>query len=143
LRKLGHQPRIMAAVFVEPYRQGGKNDANDAAAICGAMSRPKKMRFLAVKPVEQQAVLAAHRLRQGLVEERTALASRVRGLLAEGLGITAPKLDFALDLDGYTKWQLCKSDGTACMSPDLLTKNTDDEISKSVDHRRLTGEARG
>ena len=36
LRKLGHDPRIMAAEFVEPYRQGGKNDANDAAAICEA-----------------------------------------------------------------------------------------------------------
>lgn len=28
-------------------------------------------------------MLAVHRLRQGLVEERTALANRVRGLLAE------------------------------------------------------------
>ena len=33
--------------------------------------------------VEQQAVLAVHRLRQGLVEERTALANRLRGLLTE------------------------------------------------------------
>jgi transposase len=41
LRKLGHEPRIMAAEFVEPYRQGGKNDTNDAAAICEAVSRPK------------------------------------------------------------------------------------------------------
>ena len=73
LRKLGHEPRIMAAEFVEPYRQGGKNDTNDAAAICEAVSRPK-MRFVALKSVEQQAVLAVHRLRQGLVEERTALA---------------------------------------------------------------------
>jgi len=82
LRKLGHDPRIMAAEFVAPYRQGGKNDANDAAAICEAVSRPK-MRFVAVKSVEQQAVLAVHRLRQGLVEERTALANRLRGLLTE------------------------------------------------------------
>jgi transposase len=82
LRKLGHDPRIMAGEFVEPYRQGGKNDANDAAAICEAVSRPK-MRFVAIKSVEQQAVLAVHRLRQGLVEERTALANRVRGLLTE------------------------------------------------------------
>jgi len=82
LRQLGHDPRIMAAEFVEPYRQGGKNDANDAAAICEAVSRPK-MHFVAVKSVEQQAVLAVHRLRQGLVEERTALANRVRGLLTE------------------------------------------------------------
>jgi transposase len=91
LRKLGHEPRIMAAEFVEPYRRGGKNDTNDAAAICEAVARPQ-MRFVAIKSVEQQAVLAIHRLRQGLVEERTALANRVRGLLAEygvvvGMGI--------------------------------------------------------
>lgn len=82
LRKLGHDPRIMAAEFVEPYRQGGKNDANDAAAICEAVARPK-MRLVPIKSVEQQAVLAVHRLRQGLVEERTALINRVRGLLTE------------------------------------------------------------
>jgi transposase len=82
LRKLGHEPRIMAAEFVEPYRRGGKNDTNDAAGICEAVSRPQ-MRFVPIKSVEQQAVLAVHRLRQGLVEERTALANRLRGLLAE------------------------------------------------------------
>ena len=82
LRQLGHDPRLMAAEFVEPYRQGGKNDANDAAAICEAVGRPK-MRFVPVKSSEQQAVLAVHRLRQGLVEERTALANRLRGLLTE------------------------------------------------------------
>jgi len=82
LRKLGHDPRIMAAEFVEPYRRGGKNDANDAAAICEAVSRPQ-MHFVALKSMDQQAVLAVHRLRQGLVEERTALANRLRGLLTE------------------------------------------------------------
>jgi transposase len=82
LRQLGHEPRIMAAEFVAPYRQGGKNDANDAAAICEAVGRPQ-MRFVPIKSVEQQAVLAVHRLRQGLVEERTALANRLRGLLTE------------------------------------------------------------
>src|SRR6266705_4816848 len=82
LRKLGHEPRIMAAEFVEPYRRGGKNDTNDAAAIGEAVARPQ-MRFVPIKSVEQQAVLAVHRLRQGLVEERTALANRVRGLLTE------------------------------------------------------------
>jgi transposase len=41
------------------------------------------MRFVALKSVDQQAVLAVHRLRQGLVEERTALANRLRGLLTE------------------------------------------------------------
>jgi len=100
LRKLGHNPRIMAAEFVEPYRQGGKNDNNDAAAICEAVGRPK-MRFVPIKSVEQQAVLAVHRLRQGLVEERTALINRLRGLLTEyGLviGMGADRLRKALPL---------------------------------------------
>jgi transposase len=41
------------------------------------------MRFMPIKSAKQQAVLAVHRLRQGLVEERTALSNRLRGLLAE------------------------------------------------------------
>ncbi len=32
--KLGHEVRIMAPQFVAPYRKSGKNDLNDAEAIC-------------------------------------------------------------------------------------------------------------
>ena len=60
----------------------GKNDANDAAAICEAASRPS-MRFVPMKTAEQQALLAVHRLREGFKEERTACVNRIRGLLAE------------------------------------------------------------
>jgi transposase len=79
---LGHGVRIMAARFVTPYRRNGKNDGNDAEAICEAMQRPS-MRFVPLKSAEQQAVLTVHRVRQGFVEERTAVINRVRGLLAE------------------------------------------------------------
>ncbi len=79
---LGHTVRLMAPKFVAPYRRGGKNDGNDAEAICEAVSRPS-MRFVPVKSAEQQAVLALHRVRQGFVEERTATLNRIRGLLAE------------------------------------------------------------
>jgi transposase len=41
------------------------------------------MRFVPIKSLEQQSVLALHRVRQGFVEERTATINRVRGLLAE------------------------------------------------------------
>jgi transposase len=78
----GHTVRLMAPKFVAPYRRGGKNDGNDAEAICEAVSRPS-MRFVPVKSAEQQAVLALHRVRQGFVEERTATLNRIRGLLAE------------------------------------------------------------
>lgn len=82
LKALGHEVRLMAPQFVHPYRKGGKNDGNDAEAICEALSRPN-MRFVAVKSVEQQAVLTLHRARELLVRERTALVNQVRGLLAE------------------------------------------------------------
>jgi transposase len=41
------------------------------------------MRFVPVKTAEQQGLLALHRLREGYKEERTALISRIRGLLLE------------------------------------------------------------
>jgi transposase len=85
LIKLGHDARLIAAQFVAPYRlsgKSGKNDANDAAAICEAVSRPA-MRFVPVKSEEAQAILTVHRARTLQVAERTALANQIRGLLGE------------------------------------------------------------
>jgi transposase len=82
LTALGHSARIIAPEFVRPFRLSGKNDANDAAAICAAVRQPQ-LRFVAVKSAEQQARLVVHRLRQGWQEERTAGINRLRGLLAE------------------------------------------------------------
>jgi transposase len=80
--RYGHTVRLMAPKFVAPYRKSGKNDGNDAEAICEAVSRPS-MRFVPVKTLEQQALLTLHRVRQGYVSERTATINRVRGLLSE------------------------------------------------------------
>ena len=85
LTSLGLDARIIAAQLVSPYRKqgaSGKNDANDAAAICEAASRPQ-MHFVPVKSIEQQSMLCVHRLREGLKADRTACINRVRGLLAE------------------------------------------------------------
>ncbi len=79
----------MAPRFVAPYRKNGKNDGNDAEAICEAVSRPQ-MRFIPIKTPEQQAVLCLHRVRQGFIEERTATINRLRGLLAE-FGFVLPQ----------------------------------------------------
>jgi transposase len=88
----GHTVRIMAAQFVAPYRRKGKNDRNDAEAICEAVQRPS-MRFVPIKSAEQQAVLSLHRVRQGFVEERTATINRIRGLLGEFGVILANRAD--------------------------------------------------
>ena len=82
LSRLGHDVRLMAAQFVAPYRKSGKNDANDAEAICEAVGRPN-MRFVPVKSEEAQAVLTLHRARDLLVSERVALSNQIRGLLGE------------------------------------------------------------
>jgi transposase len=82
LQAMGHDVRLMAPQFVKPYVKSNKNDAADAEAICEAVARPN-MRFVPVKNVEQQAVLALHRVRQGFVIARTAQANQIRGLLAE------------------------------------------------------------
>jgi transposase len=74
--------RLIAGQFVAPYRKSGKNDRNDAEAICEAVGRPN-MRFVPVKSIEQQAILAVHRARELAVAERTALVNQIRGLLGE------------------------------------------------------------
>ena len=82
LTKLGHTVKLMSPQYVAPYRRGGKNDANDAEAICEAVARPN-MRFVAVKSESQQAVLVMHRMRDQLVHERTALMNQIRSYLHE------------------------------------------------------------
>jgi transposase len=89
LQARGFQVRLIAPRFVKPYVKSNKNDANDAEAICEAMSRPS-MRFVAIKTIEQQDIQATHRIRAGLIEQRTAKANQIRGLVAE-YGLVAPK----------------------------------------------------
>jgi len=89
LQAHGFKVRMIAPQFVKPYVKSNKNDANDAEAICEAMSRPH-MRFVAVKTVEQQDIQAVHRVRAELTKQRTAKANQIRGLVAE-YGLVAPK----------------------------------------------------
>lgn len=85
LCEIGHDARIIDPRFVAPYRrqgQSGKNDTNDAEAICEAAGRPR-MRFVPVKSMDQQALIVVHRLRASFVTEHTRLINQLRGLLAE------------------------------------------------------------
>lgn len=91
LLAMGLDARIVSAHLAAPYRAegaSGKNDANDAAAICEAAGRPH-MRFIPVKSVEQQSMLCVHRLREGVKADRTACINRIRGLLLE-FGVAVP-----------------------------------------------------
>jgi transposase len=83
----GHEVKLMPPAYVKPYVKRNKNDGRDAEAICEAMSRPT-MRFVAVKSVEQQAMLSVHTTRALLVKQRTMVANALRAQLSE-LGIVA------------------------------------------------------
>jgi transposase len=87
--KLEHRVKLIPLAYVKPFLWRGKNDANDARAICEAASRPD-MRFVPVKSEEQQAALLLHTTRQLMIERRTALVNSLRAQLAE-FGIIAPK----------------------------------------------------
>lgn len=81
-REYGHEVKLMSPQYVKPYVKTNKNDANDAAGICEAVSRPS-MKFVPIKSIEQQDIQCLHRIRSGLIQERTALVNQLRGLLAE------------------------------------------------------------
>jgi transposase len=87
LAKLGHEVRLMPPQHVKPYVKTNKHDAADAEACCEAVRRPG-MRFVPVKSEDQQAPLMLHRVREQLLEQRTATINAPRAHLAE-FGIVA------------------------------------------------------
>ena len=89
LHALGHTVRLMPPSYVKAYLKRSKNDANDAAAICEAVTRPS-MRFVPMKSEQQQSGLMLHRSRQLLVRQRTMLSNAIRGHMAE-LGVISAK----------------------------------------------------
>jgi len=86
LRRLGHEPRIIPAIYVKPFVKGQKNDYNDAEAIAEAALRPN-LRLVSEKTQAQLDLQALHRVRSRLVSRRTATINQIRSFLVEQ-GIT-------------------------------------------------------
>ena len=89
LNNMGHQVHLIPAQHVKPFVRGNKNDHNDALAIAEAANRPN-IRFVPVKSIEQQEVMAAHRIRSRLIHNRTQVVNQARGLLSD-FGIVFPQ----------------------------------------------------
>ena len=92
LRALGHEPRIIPAIYVKPFVKGQKNDYNDAEAIAEAALRPN-LRFVQEKSQDQLDLQACHRVRSRLVARRTATINQIRAFLIEqGIAVrTGPR----------------------------------------------------
>src|ERR1700748_1747456 len=82
LRQLGHQPRIIPAIYVKPFVKGQKNGYNDAEAIAEAALRPN-LRVVREKTQDQLDLQALHRVRSRLVSRRTATINQIRAFLIE------------------------------------------------------------
>jgi transposase len=82
LRQLGHEPRIIPAIYVKPFVKGQKNDYNDAEAIAEAALRPN-LRVVREKTQDQLDLQALHRVRSRLVSRRTATINQIRAFLIE------------------------------------------------------------
>lgn len=112
LQALGHEVRLIPAQHVKAYVRGQKNDYNDARAIAEALGRPG-MRFVPPKSQAQQDIQALHRLRSGVVDDRTALCNQLRGLLAE-YGIVVPKAWGACAVASRSCSRMARMGSTPC-----------------------------
>ena len=69
LTGLGHDVKLLAPEAVRPFvKNGKKNDAADAAAICAAASQPE-MKFVAAKSLEQHPGAAFSPIPAGQAED--------------------------------------------------------------------------
>jgi transposase len=82
LRAQGHDVKLIPAQFVKPFVKSNKNDFIDAEAIAEAVDR-QNMRFVPIKTDDQLDLQALHRVRDRLMERRTALINQIRAFLLE------------------------------------------------------------
>jgi transposase len=86
---LGHQVRMVTPQRVRAFREGQKNDENDANAIAQAVMHPQT-RLVAPKSLEQQEISSLHAMRNLQIRQRTQTINHIRGTLNE-YGITCKK----------------------------------------------------
>ena len=89
LTGMGHRVRLIPPQYVKPFVKRGKNDRNDAEAICEAAGRPG-MTTVPIRPAERQAEAMIVSVRDLLVRQRTQLINALRGHAAE-FGVIAAK----------------------------------------------------
>jgi transposase len=89
LEAMGHSVLLLHPGDVARYRDGNKTDRADAKALLEA-ARNEDIDRVPLKSVDQQALGAMHRLREGYLRTRTARINALRGHLRE-FGIVIPE----------------------------------------------------
>ena len=89
-RAHGHHVTLLPPAYVRPYVRRNKTDRTDAEALLEAV-RSGQLPTVPVKSVEQQALVALHRVRAQWMGTRTARINALHGLLGE-YGLVLPSL---------------------------------------------------
>lgn len=82
LQALGHRVLLIPAQHVKAFCRVHKSDGHDALAIAEAAQRPN-IHFVPVKALEQQDLQLLGRIRERLIQQRTATINQSRGLARE------------------------------------------------------------
>lgn len=82
LLALGHEVRLVPPQHAKAFRRVHKSDAHDTISIAEAAQRPN-IHFVPVKTIAQQDLQSLGRIRERLVEQRTAIINQARGLARE------------------------------------------------------------
>lgn len=82
LREMEHEPVLLPARYVRPYVSRNKTDKADARGLLEA-SRNQEIHPVPIKTPTQQVLASHHRIRQSLVQRRTAVLNEIRGCLQE------------------------------------------------------------
>lgn len=82
LSELGHEVRMITPQRAKAFREGQKNDKNDAAAITQAVMNPHT-RLVAPKSLDQQEMSSLHAMRNLHIKQRTQMINHMRGTLNE------------------------------------------------------------
>ncbi len=79
INALGHDVKLIAGQHVSRRVVGNKNDYRDAKVICELRSQPQTL-DVPINTEAQQDVQMLHRVRQRLMENRTALLLQIPGV---------------------------------------------------------------
>lgn len=115
----GHTIRLMSPEYVQPYVKAQKTDDRDAEAIAEAATRPT-MRFVSLKSDDQLDLQILHRVRERLVNARTALINQLRAVLLErGIILPNGRINLMRRLDDLMAGDPAVSARTATLLADL------------------------
>lgn len=145
----GHTIRLMSPEYVH-HTSRRKTDDRDAEAIAEAATRPT-MRFVSLKSEAQLDLQILHRVRERLVNARTALINQLRAVLLErGIILSKGRVNFMRRLEDLMTGDPAVSARTRTLLADLRdewagldrrVKEYDDELAtltrEDVQARRL------